>query len=125
MAREDGMISLKNRDSYFTLYFPEHGWLATELLQFIDDVMTATDQNAAILKLLGYTLQFSTDSPPRKTQYWAIVDLGARVLETNSEMVRRAVDREPPEPGSPHSPMALKKLHAVLDRFDFTVKLYR
>jgi hypothetical protein len=79
----------------------------------------------AILKLLGYTMSIAKDPPDRKLGTWVLVDLDAKVLQTNSALVRSAVDRNKPEESAPVSTASLKRIHDILDRFDFTVEFFR
>jgi hypothetical protein len=57
---ETGSLTIKYRDFYYSLFFAQNGWLAAELLQYLDDVIRAADPEVAILKLLGYTMQITT-----------------------------------------------------------------
>lgn len=118
-----GSLTIKYRDVYYSLPFLHNGWLAGDLLQYVDEVITAEDPRIAILKLLGYTMLQSAERPPRSADHWVEVDVAKREIVTNSEFVRRAVDQEVPDPDkSPYSPVALRRLHEVLDRFNFTVR---
>ncbi len=119
---ETGSLSFQLEGTWYTLIFPRNGWLAVDLLRYLDDVLDAADPATAILKLLGYTLQIGVDPPRRRGTHWLEVDLARRRLTTNSGLVRRAVDRTP-TPEDPHR--TLEKIHGVLDRFDFTVVLHR
>ena len=122
-AVEEGYLSLKTAGVYHTLYFPERGWLAADLVSHLDDVLQAAEPRAAVLKLLGFTLQLSPDPPPRRGRHWIVVDLDKRLLETNSPVLRAAVTgsalADPPLPEQ-----TLQRIHRVLDRFDFTVELF-
>ncbi len=119
---DTGSLSFRLDGTWYTLIFPRNGWLAVDLLRYLDDVLEASDPAAAILKLLGYTLQIGVDPPRRRATHWLEVDLAQRRLTTNSDLVRRAVDRTP----APSDPLrTLEKVHGVLDRFDFTVVLHR
>lgn len=93
-----------------------------DLLRYLDDVLEASDPATAILKLLGYTLQIAAGPPRRRATHWVEVDLAARRLTTNSDLVRNSVDRLPVA-GVP--PRMLESIHGILDRFDFTVVLHR
>jgi hypothetical protein len=120
-ASENGSLSFHLEGTYYTLTFSRHGWLAVDLLRYLDDLLEASRPSAAILKLLGYTLQLSRLPPHREATHWVEVDLAKRRLTTNSDLVRRAVDRTPkatdPRP-------TLERIHQVLDRYDFTVVLH-
>ncbi|HXK61203.1 MAG TPA: hypothetical protein PLP42_15050 [Acidobacteriota bacterium] len=122
MESETGLITIKYRNSYFSLSFAQNGWLAAELVQYLDDVVEATDPPVAILKLLGYTMQISAAPPERKADHWVEVDLAARELITNSGLLRQAVDQIPPQPGQPFGSLTLRRVYEVLDKHDFTVR---
>ena len=119
---DTGSLGLKWEGTWYTLTIPRNGWLAVDLLRYLDDVLEAADPATAILKLLGYTLQIRGGPPPRRATHWVEVDLAPRRLTTNSNLVRRAVDRTP---AATDPPRMLEKIHAVLDRYDFTVVLHR
>jgi hypothetical protein len=118
---ETGSLTFKHEELYYSLYFAHNGWLAGDLVQYIDEVILSPQPEIAILKLLGYTMRMSRSSPPRETDHWIEVDLGKRELTTNSDLIRRAVDRQYED--DRYSPAALRRVHEVLDRFDFTVRL--
>lgn len=118
-----GSISFKIEERFYTLQFPQRGWLAADLVQYLDDVLRASNPEIAVLKLLGYTLQISTEPPSRLAHHWVEIDLGERLLTTNSDLLRKAVDRIPPSEEDPYSPLALRYVYEALDRNDFTVKL--
>ncbi len=119
--RDTGSLGFRLEGAWYTLTFPRNGWLAVDLLRYLDDILEASDPATAVLKLLGYTLQIGGDRPRRTATHWVEVDLAARQLTTNSGLVRRAVDRTP----APADPLrTLERVHEVLDRFDFTVVLY-
>ncbi len=99
--------------------------MAAELLQYLDEVITAADPEVAILKLLGYTMIIGKESPPRQADHWVEVDLAGRELTTNSPVVRQAVDQEPVKEGQPYGSLTLKRLYRVLDQSDFTVRFRR
>lgn len=120
-----GLLSFKSGPRWLTLHFIDQGWLAADMVQYLDEVLEAVDRDARILKLLGFTMAITAREPRRKADHWVLVDVEKRLLETNSDLIRRAIDRNPPEPDSPWSELAMKRIHAVLDRYDFTVKLYR
>ena len=119
--RDTGSLGFRLEETWYTLIFPRNGWLAVDLLRYLDDVLEASDPATAVLKLLGYTLQIGAGPPRRRATHWVEVDLAARRLTTNSGLVRRAVDRTP----APEDPLrTLERVHGVLDRFDFTVVLH-
>ncbi|RPI26572.1 MAG: hypothetical protein EHM61_11370 [Acidobacteria bacterium] len=123
MESETGLLTIKYGDFHYSLSFSRNGWLAAELVQYLDEVIEAGDTRVAILKLLGYTMLISRERPERIADHWIEVDLAARELTTNSEVVRQAVEQEPPTEGQPYGPLALRRIHAVLDKYDFTVRL--
>ncbi len=125
MESETGSLTIKYRDSYYSLFFARNGWLAAELVQYLDEVIAAADPEVAILKLLGYTMRISREKPPRQAGHWVEVDLAARELTTNSEVVRQAVDQEPVREDQPYGSLTLKRLYRVLDQHDFTVRFRR
>jgi len=122
---ETGSLTIKYRDSYYSLFFAKNGWLAAELVQYLDDVITAADPEVAILKLLGYTMRIGRENPGRQADHWVEVDLGARELTTNSPLVRQAVDQQPVKEGQPYGSLTLRRLYRVLDQYDFTVRFRR
>ncbi len=121
-SAETGSLSFRLERTWYILIFPRNGWLAVDLLRYLDDVLDASDPATAILKLLGYTLQIDVDPPRRRATHWVEVDLAQRRLTTNSDLVRRAVDRTPARADPLRT---LEKIHRVLDCFDFTVVLHR
>ncbi len=122
---ESGYLSLRTAESYHTLHFPERGWLAADLVQHLDDVLKAEKRQGAVLKLLGFTIQLSPGPPRRQGSHWIIVGLDDRVLETNSPYIRLAVSGGSTPHDLPFSEKTLHRIHRVLDRFDFTVELFR
>ncbi|MCY3777264.1 MAG: hypothetical protein OXH11_14915 [Candidatus Aminicenantes bacterium] len=118
---DTGSLSLRLEGTWYTLIFYRNGWLAVDLLRYLDDVLEAEDPPTAILKLLGYTLRIGSGPPRRRATHWVEVDLAQRRLATNSGLVRRAVDRVPADADPPRM---LEKIHTVLDRNDFTVVLH-
>lgn len=125
MSAATGALSLKLGSCYYALYFPHHGWLAAELVQYLEEIYAAEEPAVQILRLLGYTLEIRRESLPRAADHWVEVDLEERKLVTNSELIRKAVYQEPPEPSDPYLPATLRRLREVLDRYDFTVELVR
>ena len=103
--------------------FSQNGWLAADMVQYVDEILAAEDQKIAILKLLGYTMQVGSSSPARRrTDHWVEIDIDRRILTTNSGLLRKAVERSPVDPEEPYSPVALRRIYDVLDQYDFTVK---
>jgi hypothetical protein len=124
MPAVTGSISIKSGRTHYTLYFPNHGWMAGDMVQYLDDVYAAEEPRIAILRLLGYTLEMRTDPPPRVTTHWIEIDLESRTLATNSELITKSVKGEPLAPEDPYPALTLDRIHRTLDELDFTVKLY-
>lgn len=99
--------------------------MAADIVQYIDEILNAEERQIAILKLLGYTMQVEKKTPARKADHWVELDLENHIITTNSDLLRKAVDRLPAAPDDPYSPIALRRIHEVLDRYDFTVKFRR
>jgi hypothetical protein len=118
-----GCITLKHGPLYYFLRFPNNGWLAADLAQYLGDILAAGNREIPILKLLGYTMEIGNEWPRRESTHWVEVDLDHCVLTTNSDLIRKAVDQIAPSPGDPYSAGVLKRLHQVLDEHDFTVEL--
>ena len=118
-----GCISLKHGPLFCTLHFPDNGWMAADVAQYLGDILAAEDREIAILKLLGYTMEIRKAWPARTSTHWVEIDLDARVLTTNSDLIRKAVDQITPGPEDPYPQGTLKRLHRVLDEHDFTVEL--
>ena len=95
-----GSISLKHGPLLGTLHFRDHGWLAADIAQYLGEILTAEDREIAILKLLGYTMEIRKEWPPRKSTHWVEIDLDNRVLTTNSELIRKAVNQIAEDPKS-------------------------
>jgi len=119
-----GTLSLKHGKTFFSVCFEENGWIAAEMVQFLDDLYSADTLEVGILKLLGYTLQISEQFPRRSANHWVELNLDNRILETNSDLIRVAVRRESPEGDEAYWGPALKRIHAVLHAHNFTVRLY-
>lgn len=125
MGSTSGSLNFHCQGAYYTLRFPDRGWLAVELLRFLDEVLLAPEAPVGILKLLGLTVEISSDPPSRDAAHWVEVDLDSRKLASNSPYVRQAVRKKPPNPEDPVTPTTLQRIFEILDRFDFTVELYR
>lgn len=120
-----GLLSFKIGDLYYTLHFQDQGWLSADMVQYLDDVLEAPDREAAILKLLGLTMRVGSQKPPRRADHWVVADLEEKVVETNSDLLRMAVNRQPPPEDSLYSGLAMRRTYEVLDRYDFTVRFFR
>ncbi len=120
-----GLFSVKEGANYYTLEFRDLGWMAADLVQYLDDLLKSRRRQAEILKLLGMTMRISPQEPPRAGTHWVVVHLNERRVQTNSEMIRLAVEQQPPPEESPYSPLALRRIYEVLDRYDFTVEFYQ
>ena len=118
-----GCISLKHGPLFGTLHFHENGWLTADLARYLGEILAAEEREIAILKLLGYTLEIGKKWPARQSTHWVEIDLDQRVLTTISDLIRKAVNQITPGPEDPYSEGFLKRLHRVLDEYDFTVEL--
>jgi hypothetical protein len=123
MATVTGTLCIKHEEIFYSAHFEQNGWVAAELIQYLDDLYRAETVKVGILKLLGYTLQMTEEPPSRKADHWIEVDLGARTLTTNSTVIRKAVKQEAPSEDEPYWGPTLERIYAVLDGRDFTVKL--
>ena len=123
MAELTGTLSIKHETSFYSAHFHRNGWVAAELIQYLDDLYRTENVEVGILKLLGYTLQVSKEPPPRTADHWVEVDLAQKILIPNSELIRKAVKQKSPRNDEPYWGPALKRIYAVLDSHDFTVKL--
>lgn len=119
-----GSLSFRCKGRCYSLILQDRGWLAVELLRYLDEVLGSDQQPAAILKLLGLTMEVGSQPPPRDAHHWIEVDLDARRLASNSNLVRKAVKRQPPDRDDPVTTTTLERIYTVLDRFDFTAELY-
>ncbi|MFZ0428298.1 MAG: hypothetical protein WAO20_09285 [Acidobacteriota bacterium] len=123
MPDATGSLTFEYESNFYTLFMTTHGWVVADLLQYLDDVYAAEDPRIPILKLLGYTMTISRNAPPRTAHHWIEIDVEGRVLATNSEVVRKAVQREAPAADDPFHKALLDRIYATLDRLDFTVEL--
>ncbi len=119
-----GSLSLRCGGRCYSLVLSDRGWLAVELLRYLDEVLEAEERPVAILKLLGLTMEVGSAPPPREAHHWIEVDLDALRLASNSSLVRKAVKRLPPSHGDPVTVTTLERIYSILDRFDFTAELY-
>lgn len=122
--RVTGSLSIKFEGLHHTLHFAAQGWIAADMVQYLEEVYRAEDPRVGILKLLGYTMEIGAEAPPRNAAHWVEIDLAGRVLSTNSDLLRKAVRRIEPDPRDPYHGPALDRIHAALDGLDFTVDLY-
>ena len=118
-----GSISIQKGETFYSIQFETNGWIAAELVQYLNDLYSSDSVEVGILKLLGYTLQMTDRPPARKADHWVEIDIHARVLRTNSELIRRAVKQESPAEEGPYWEPALKRIYAALDAQDFNVQL--
>ncbi|GAB4249420.1 MAG: hypothetical protein Kow00109_25480 [Acidobacteriota bacterium] len=123
----EGRLSIRLGDTWYSLEFPTQGWLSVILLQFLDEVYAAKDPREAVIRWLGYTLQIGRERPPRSGSHWVEVDFAARVVESNSPVLRAVVGRggRKVEAATPWSETDLRRVYRTLDRLDFTVRLAR
>lgn len=119
-----GSLSIRHGSTFYSAYFERNGWIAAELVQYLDDLYMSKPVEAGLLKLLGYTLQISGEPPPRKADHWIELDLEEKLLATNSELIRKAVTNQTPKKGEPYWEPALRRIYSVLDQRDFTVRLF-
>lgn len=124
MNRVTGSITLRSEGLFYTLFFSENGWVAAELVQHLDQLYGAQGVKAGIMKLLGYTLEVNSSAPSRSAHHWVEVDVEARTLATNSDLIRRAVRQAEPDPDAPYLALSLRGIYEVLDSLDYTVELY-
>lgn len=125
IVKATGTLSIFCDRLFYTQRFVGQPWIAAQLVQFLDEVIESSDRPTALLKLLGYTMIVSPDRPPRSPAHlWITVNLEERLLETNAAMIREAVDQVPAAADRPYTTAALRRIHSVLDRYDFTVKLF-
>lgn len=124
MNRVTGSITLKNEGVFYTLFFHNNGWVAAEMVQHLDQLYGKQGVKAGIVKLLGYTLEVNRAAPSRSAHHWVEVDVEARALATNSDLIRRAVKQEEPAPDAPYLALSLRSIYDVLDALDYTVELY-
>ncbi|HSR70067.1 MAG TPA: hypothetical protein VLU25_19215 [Acidobacteriota bacterium] len=125
MKSTGGSLRILHEENYYTLDFASQGWLAAHMVQYLDRVYEADNRASALVKLLGLGMRIGNQRPPRRPGiHWVDVDLANRLLESNSDFIRKAVDQEPVSEDEPYSPLALRRVHQVLDRYDFTVKLF-
>jgi hypothetical protein len=123
MAGVTGSLCIKHEACFYSVHFDQNGWVAAELVQYLGDLYRAETAEVGILKLLGYTMRMSEGPPPRTADHWIEVDFAKKILVTNSELIRKAVKQETPQKDEPYWEPALKRIYAVLDALDFTVKL--
>ena len=119
-----GSIAIRHTFLYYRLYFAHYGWLAAEMAQYVDDILTEKDPQLAILKLLGYTVEILPKAPSRDADHWLEIDVEKRILYTNSKLIRKAVEKMDPDAQASYSPAMLTRLHDVLDRNGFSVELF-
>lgn len=125
MPPETGSLTIQYESTFYTLLMTHHGWFVADLLQYLDDVYGEEDPRIPILKLLGYTMTISEKAPPRSADHWIEVDVHNRTLSTNSEVIRKAVKKEPAQPDDSFHQGVLDRIYATLDRLDFTVELVK
>lgn len=124
MAKETGSIAIRHGDRIYSLLFVTQGWMAADIVRYLDDVLASETPEVEILKLLGYTMQIQSKFPPRKATHWVEVDLERKELRTNSDLIRLAVHQGKPQERDPYTEESSRALYEVLDSFDFTVKLF-
>lgn len=125
MAPVTGSLSFRLADTNYTLQFPDRGWLAIEMLRFIDEILEAPEPRVEVLKLLGLAVEISREAPVRTARHWIEVDLDRKRLISNSDWIRAAVRRKVLAEDDPVSPLTLEKIYRNLDLHDFSVELHR
>jgi hypothetical protein len=123
MEEVTGTLSIKHGNIFYSAKFERNGWIAAELIQYLDDLYRSDSLQVGILKLLGYTLQMTDSFPRREADHWVEIDIQTRTLTTNSELIRKAVRQETAAKDEPYWDPALERIYTVLDAEDFTVKL--
>ena len=118
-----GSITIKHGPLFYSLHLSQNGWLAADLVQYLDEILEAEDREIAILKLLGYTMEIGPGKPLRRASHWVEIDLESRLLATNSRLIRKAVDQVEAGPEDPCGPEVFRRIHRILDGHDFTVEL--
>ena len=123
METVTGSMAIRHEEKVYSLYFSQRGWLAAEMVRYLDRILQSEQPEVEILKLLGYTMQIHSEFPPRTSDHWVEIELEKATLHTNSPVIRAAVKQAAPEPDLPFAPEALPEIYEVLDRHDFTVML--
>ena len=118
-----GTLSIQYDGRFYSTRFETEGWIAAELVQYLDDLYRSESIKAGILKLLGYTLQITDRPPSRSADHWVEIELDARVLSTNSDLIRKAVKQQSVSEEEPYWEPVLRRVYSVLDSLDFTVRL--
>jgi hypothetical protein len=124
MEAVTGSICFLYRKQCYSLFLSEQGWMVADHLQFLDDIYRAEDPRIGVLRQLGLALHVSAEPPPREADHWIELDLEARRLSTNSDLIRKAVKRRQPGRGDPYYPPVLERIYRALDELDFEVHLY-
>jgi hypothetical protein len=119
-----GSFTVKKGPLFYCLRFPSKGWVAAEMVQFIDDLLRASNPQTAIIKYLGFTTEISEKRPARTANHWIEVDLDKRILETNSEMIRTAVSGELELLEDEVEAFSARRIFEALDENNFTVRLF-
>ena len=125
MSRVTGSLAIRWAEKWYILQMDSNGWIAAELVQFLEDAHQTPDPRNAILKLLGYTLLIAAEPPPRRADHWVEVDLEDRKLFTNSELIRKAVKEQAPSGEDPFQEAALGRIYRYLGSYDYSVDLYK
>ena len=125
MSQVTGSLAIRFAGSWYILQAESDGWIAAELVQFLEDAHRMQDPRNAILKLLGYTMLIAKEPPPRRADHWVEVDLENRRLSTNSELIRKAVKRTPSSGEDAYHDAALERIFRYLDSYDYSVDLYK
>ena len=118
-----GTFMVKKGDLYYCLRFHSNGWVAAEMVQFVDDLLKSKHPERAIVKYLGFTAEVTRKPPDRRADNWVEVDLDRRILETNSDLIRRTVSEGPDSFDDEVEAFSARRIYDILDQNDFTVRL--
>lgn len=118
-----GSFTVKKGELYYCLRFHTNGWVAAEMIQFIDDLLRSQHPERSIIKYLGFTAEVTRKPAGRQAEIWVEVDLDQKVLETNSEMIRKTVVDGPDSFEDEVDAFSARQIFETLDRNDFTVRV--
>jgi hypothetical protein len=125
MSQVTGSLAIRCAENWYIIQADSNGWIAAELVQFLEDAHQTQNPKNVILKLLGYTMLIAAEPPPRRADHWVEVDLESRRLSTNSELIRKAVKQTPPSSEDPFHDVTLDRIYRYLDTYDYSVDLYK
>jgi len=122
---DSGSFTVKKSSFYYCLRFRQNGRTAVEMVQFIDDILRSEYPERAIIKYLGFTAEVTRHSPGKGADYWVEIDLDRRILETNSELIRRVVGSGTNSSADEADASLGRRIYKILDEYDFTVRLFQ